>query len=431
MEPAIKTTQTDVYSSLGASETAKRIHQRTLFIRGLTRKTIQSFVDLGKALADQKADLRGEWMAWCEKEGITSKSANKWIALAERYGDRLEDLEGLNITGCYALIDQPEEVAEAALQQITATNGRVKVADVKEAIATATGNNFQSELEDAPKGASPGGRTYNEVKAMYAEHGIVFRAYRDARGSRLYAVEMTKKTATLRGLDEAYRYLPSAIDWQQACDRQKQQIGVAGGNVVPLIRPAIAEPEATKSTHPAGVIASAKTNEHPTPEWIWRPGLEMFGIDGYDLDPSSFTASPIPCKNIYTKADDGLQQHWKAKHVWSNFPYSARDEDDKLIQKYLGQWVSKLCQSYDNGNVEHALTLVKSDCRTEWFHELLEYASCYCFIKGGVKHVGSSGTSFFGSMLFYLGSEVDKFYHCYSSIGMIGQVLHPGMFGAD
>jgi DNA N-6-adenine-methyltransferase (Dam) len=181
--------------------------------------------------------------------------------------------------------------------------------------------------------------------------------------------------------------------------------------------------------HPSGVLGSAKSCEQYTPEYLWKPGLEMFGIEEYDLDPATWDQSPIPCKQRFTRKDDGLSQEWNAQYLWSNFPYSDRDPATGKKQIVMGKWVAKLIHAHHWGYVHNALTLVKSDCRPEWFHALLGASSAYLFIKGGVtfEQPASAETknssSFFGSIIFYLGDEPDKFYDAYKHLGFIGSQL--------
>lgn len=205
-----------------------------------------------------------------------------------------------------------------------------------------------------------------------------------------------------------------------------------GGSFSPQV---IAEPDERELfiPHPAGIIASAESCEHYTPQPIWQAALETFGVTQFDLDPATYRESPIPCKQIYTKAEDGLAQDWKANTLWSNFPYSDRGDDGKR-QIVMHKWVRKLVESYDSGDVSRAITLVKSDCRTEWFQELLDYSTAFCFIRKAVKFIRpdgieSKGGSFFGSIVFYLGGEVDKFYHAFSPLGSVCQDINPEMFG--
>jgi hypothetical protein len=189
---------------------------------------------------------------------------------------------------------------------------------------------------------------------------------------------------------------------------------------------------------PNKLLQSAASNKHYTPEPIWRAGLKCFGVEEFDLDPASFHGSPIPCKRIFTEEENGLIQVWEAETLWSNFPYSARDEDDKLISGYMESWVNRLIDSYDEGLVKRALTLTKSDCRTEWFHSLLDVSTAHCMIKGAVKHGRPEGPdgeaqknngSYFGSVVFYLGDELDQFYEAFAPLGRICQVIDSAFFG--
>jgi DNA N-6-adenine-methyltransferase (Dam) len=167
----------------------------------------------------------------------------------------------------------------------------------------------------------------------------------------------------------------------------------------------------SEKTHPAGLLASAKTDHHPTPERIWRPALTMLGVAKFDLDPASFIGSPIPCDRIFTKEDDGLQQDWAGYSVWLNPPYS------KEGRTCVGEWAEKLLAHKEQ--IEHAFVLVKSDCRPAWFYTLLGSCSAFAFIRGAVPFGDAQNAAFFGAMLFYFGPASEEFSESYSAIAEV------------
>lgn len=231
-------------------------------------------------------------------------------------------------------------------------------------------------------------------------------------------------------------YCRAVIDWVEwAIPNVLGQMEMLLDSAAPPSEPSASLGAEAPKKHPAGIIASADSPEHYTPEPIWRAGLECFGVDEFDLDPASYQGSPIPCKQIYTREDDGLSFEWEADTLWSNFPYSDIGPDGKRVYGVMNRFVTRLIDAYDSGQVKQALTLVKSDCRPEWFHDLLDAATAFCMIRKALKFGRpddadkENGGSFFGSIVFYLGPDVDRFYHAYSPLGAVCQAIEPGMFG--
>lgn len=146
---------------------------------------------------------------------------------------------------------------------------------------------------------------------------------------------------------------------------------------------------------------SKDSDEQYTPEYIWRLGLEMLGIERYDLDPfsNSKTNPNVPALVIYTKEDNGLIQPWKADSVWVNPPYSCPGD---CIEKIIQEYVDKL--------IDNVFILVQSDNSTKWYQALLELA-LVCLVDHRIKFINPDNTSAarFASSLFYLGDKVNDF----------------------
>lgn len=172
--------------------------------------------------------------------------------------------------------------------------------------------------------------------------------------------------------------------------------------------------------HPAGVLASsarnakrAKTDEEAeaeaekderyTPSHITEAALKVCGADIFALDPAtnSRTNPHVPCKVAYTKEDDGLQKDWSAETLWLNPPYSK-----------MAAFVSKFIDTWRSERINHAFVLTKGDFSTQWCQRLLRTCSAVCLVNHRLTFEAPEReleTSFFASLLFYFGPDVDEF----------------------
>lgn len=134
-----------------------------------------------------------------------------------------------------------------------------------------------------------------------------------------------------------------------------------------------------------------------------------------DLDPAS---CPVANENVKASAyfdqdDDGRQQQWKG-NVWLNPPYST-----ELIRDFI----AKLCEELESGNVSSACLLSNNGTETQWFQSACALASAVCFPKGRIKFLGSDGqpakTPLQGQAILYFGSDSAAFLKNFSPIGAI------------
>lgn len=93
--------------------------------------------------------------------------------------------------------------------------------------------------------------------------------------------------------------------------------------------------------------AKKRGDEQFTPVWVF----EALGLE-FDLDPAHPPyKTNVPCKNYYTKDDNGLEKDWFGL-VWVNPPYS---QPSQLVDKFL---------EHNNG-----LMLIPM-AKSRWFTEL-------------------------------------------------------------
>jgi phage N-6-adenine-methyltransferase len=150
---------------------------------------------------------------------------------------------------------------------------------------------------------------------------------------------------------------------------------------------------------------SSETPEWYTPWDVIERVQSLFGE--IDLDPCSNPGVPIvPALAHFTENTDGLSQPW-AGRVYMNPPYG----------RGIGEWVSKLAESYASGAVTEAVALVPARTDTEWFNQLRDGA--VCFIRGRLRFSESETGAPFPSAAVYLGNRRDDFAEKFADVGDI------------
>jgi hypothetical protein len=168
-----------------------------------------------------------------------------------------------------------------------------------------------------------------------------------------------------------------------------------------------------ENASPLAVHFSSETAEHFTPAEIIAAVTDCVGT--IDLDPCSNEGSPnVPAARHFTRVDDGLAQRW-AGRVYMNPPYGRE----------IDAWVTKLCDSHEQGDVAEALALLPARTDTQWWQRLRDYACC--FIKGRLTFIGNDDPAPFPSAIFYLGDDLGKFYEHFSSFGDVWQRVERGV----
>jgi len=151
--------------------------------------------------------------------------------------------------------------------------------------------------------------------------------------------------------------------------------------------------------------------EYYTPSHIIELAREV--MTGINLDPfSSLEANQrVNADRIFTEQDDGLKQQWQG-NVWMNHPF-GREMNKKAIQKLVSE--------YENGNVTQACCITFAATSEGWFRLLLSYPMC--FIHGRTNYYLKDGTLkkgvTKGSVVTYLGKDIEKFKEVFSKIGTV------------
>ena len=149
---------------------------------------------------------------------------------------------------------------------------------------------------------------------------------------------------------------------------------------------------------------SSRSVEWYTPIHIVESVLKTLG--SVDLDPcSNSTTNPtVPAKTLYTKTENGLDKKWQGR-VYMNPPYGRE----------IREWVEKLNDEYNTGNIIEAITLLPARTDTAWFKILRNYPRC--FIHGRLKFGNAKSSAPFPSVAIYLGVQQEKFEQVFSELG--------------
>lgn len=176
--------------------------------------------------------------------------------------------------------------------------------------------------------------------------------------------------------------------------------------------------------------------EHYTPERIVEAARLTLG--GIDLDPASCEEANrvVNATRFYTKEDNGLVLPWSGR-VWLNHPFGKEEEPCKpgcrkkscdkrgchLTERKPGNvdWINKLIASYLLGDIEAACCITWANVDTEWFRPLLAFPQCFPHGRVHYRQPGgeTANSAPKGSVITYLGEEVDRFASAFESIGTV------------
>lgn len=156
-------------------------------------------------------------------------------------------------------------------------------------------------------------------------------------------------------------------------------------------------------------------NEWYTPASIIELARNTMG--SIDVDPSSCDVAQqtVKAATYWTKETNGLDKSWYG-NVWMNPPYSAA-----LIK----QFCTKLNQECSNGNVKSFINLTNNATETQWFKQLYEVSSVFCFLTKRVKFLDQElkpiGAPLQVQVLCFQGNseQASKFVECYGELGII------------
>ena len=131
-----------------------------------------------------------------------------------------------------------------------------------------------------------------------------------------------------------------------------------------------------------------------------------------DLDPCSNSHDDpnVRADLHYTAADNGLIQYWEG-NIFMNPPYGRQ----------IGDWVAKLVEAHESGDVPQAIALLPARTDTQWWQLIRDYP--VCFVTGRLKFKGNNNNAApFPSAIIYLTrheSDIPVFRRVFSTFGDI------------
>ncbi len=220
----------------------------------------------------------------------------------------------------------------------------------------------------------------------------------------------------VKAIADAAKATPNLV--QKLVQKQQEETGAVDAKALRKELGQLEEPpviEATLSPGKMAVHFSSDSPEHYTPRHVINAAIECMG--GIDLDPcsNSHHSPNVPAGSHYTKDDNGLLLPWEGR-VYMNPPYGRE----------IGSWVNKLCEEHESGLCTQAIALVPARTDTQWFNRMNDYLCC--LVVGRLTFIGNDDAAPFPSAVFYLGDDTAAFYHAFSGLGTIWQVVEPGMF---
>ena len=155
-----------------------------------------------------------------------------------------------------------------------------------------------------------------------------------------------------------------------------------------------------------GALMTSDTAEWYTPRDIIDRSIAAMGA--IDLDPcSNKIGEPrVPASLHYTATQDGLTQPWLGR-VYMNPPYGGK----------IGQWVDKLADEFDAGNVTEAIALVPARTDTSWWAHLP--SGIVCMVTGRLTFSDHPTPAPFPSAVCYLGPNQQRFAEAFITLGII------------
>jgi hypothetical protein len=138
------------------------------------QQTAQNIIEIGKRLIKVKESLQhGEWGTYLkEKVDFTSRTARKFINVAEEFGNR-NMYSDLPVSKLYALLDVPSEDREDFVSQPHEVNGQTKTVDAMTSREVQKAIKESKQLEEKAKKLEESNQvlqqSYNELSQELQE----------------------------------------------------------------------------------------------------------------------------------------------------------------------------------------------------------------------------------------------------------------------
>lgn len=178
--------------------------------------------------------------------------------------------------------------------------------------------------------------------------------------------------------------------------------------------------------------------EYFSPPAILDAARAVFGGE-IDFDPASSVSAnvTVDAHAFLDYETDGISVEWSADAVWLNFPFGRKESacridcDKKHVHHDYdlhgnAAWVNKLISEFSLGNFNEACCLCYAATSEKWFKPLLQYPQC--FLHGRTNYLLPDGTVkkgvTKGSVVTYLGPNVNKFAHAFKHLGTVKLPYH-------
>ncbi|MGL6099726.1 MAG: DNA N-6-adenine-methyltransferase [Fusobacteriaceae bacterium] len=152
-------------------------------------------------------------------------------------------------------------------------------------------------------------------------------------------------------------------------------------------------------------------------EWYTPPEFvnsARWVMGGIDLDPASnaIANENVGALEFYSLENSAFLHTWRGR-VWMNPPYS----------RVIKDFVNKLVDEYDAGNVTEAVVVTNNGTDTQWFHRLAGASSAICMVKGRIGFQDADGVRINnnnkGQIFTYLGDDPETFKTEFEQYGLV------------
>lgn len=171
--------------------------------------------------------------------------------------------------------------------------------------------------------------------------------------------------------------------------------------------------------------------EYYTPAKIVEAAREAMG--SIDLDPASSAVANkrVRANTFYSISDNGITKRWFG-NVFTNHPFGRKEpacapecDKDHVHHDYElygnAAWIKKALDEYAEVHIRQACILTYACTSEGWFAPLLSRPQCFLLPRtnyelpdGTVKKGVTKG-----SVVTYLGNDVDRFAKAFASLGTI------------
>jgi ParB family transcriptional regulator, chromosome partitioning protein len=215
--------------------------------------------------------------------------------------------------------------------------------------------------------------------------------------------------------ERSSRPLISEKDPETRQEAIKQIVKVAEEKAMDGVKPQVTENEVRQildgCNKTAHVSYNSGDNEWYTPKEIIEAARNVMGE--IDLDPASSEEANTIVKAVqyFNEQENGLLYSWRGR-IFMNPPYASN---------LIGDFIKKLVDEINEGNVNEAIILVNNATETRWFQSIARICSAVCFPMGRIKfwHPRKEAVPLQGQAILYAGKNIGKFLIEFKEMGII------------